>query len=162
MRHSIRLTTRVLCSVRQLLHPRAFTWSAFVRSKAPDVIPAPAADFHAVADRTLAYLESALCAALEADVPDFDCVQSMGVLTLSLGGRGTYVINKQAPNQQLWWSSPLSGPIRFRLIFDDSGSSAPQWVSTRRGEALETLLAQEIKVLTGVEIDLTGAARASH
>jgi len=56
------------------------------------------------------------------------------------------------------------GPIRFRLIFDDSGSSAPQWVSTRRGEALETLLAQEIKVLTGVEIDLAGlhAHRTRH
>jgi len=118
MRHSIRRTTRVLCSVRQLLHPRAFTWSAFVRSKAPDVIiPAPAADFHAVADRTLAYLESALCTALEADVPDFDCVQSMGVLTLSLGGRGTYVINKQAPNQQLWWSLSPDGANKVSLDF---------------------------------------------
>lgn len=30
-----------------------------------------------------------------------------GVLTLSLAGRGTYVINKQAPNHQIWSSSPV-------------------------------------------------------
>ena len=31
-----------------------------------------------------------------------------GVLTLSLGlGKGTYVLNKQAPNRQLWLSSPV-------------------------------------------------------
>jgi frataxin-like iron-binding protein CyaY len=34
--------------------------------------------------------------------------QQSGVLTLSLGaGRGTYVLNKQAPNRQLWLSSPV-------------------------------------------------------
>lgn len=31
-----------------------------------------------------------------------------GVLTLSLGiSKGTYVLNKQAPNRQLWLSSPV-------------------------------------------------------
>jgi len=30
-----------------------------------------------------------------------------GVLTIKLGGKGTYVINKQSPNQQLWFSSPI-------------------------------------------------------
>ena len=36
-----------------------------------------------------------------------------GVLTVRLGELGTYVINKQAPNRQLWMSSPLSGPVRY-------------------------------------------------
>ena len=31
----------------------------------------------------------------------------LGVLTVALGTHGTYVINKQSPNRQLWWSSPL-------------------------------------------------------
>ena len=35
-----------------------------------------------------------------------------GVLTLNLGSHGTYVINKQAPNKQIWVSSPVSGPVR--------------------------------------------------
>ena len=30
-----------------------------------------------------------------------------GVLTLTLGDNGTYVINKQPPNKQIWLSSPL-------------------------------------------------------
>lgn len=30
-----------------------------------------------------------------------------GVLTLTLAGKGTYVLNKQAPNQQIWLSSPI-------------------------------------------------------
>lgn len=29
-----------------------------------------------------------------------------GVLTLRMGSAGTYVINKQPPNQQIWLSSP--------------------------------------------------------
>ena len=40
-----------------------------------------------------------------------------GVLTVKLGGKfGTYVINKQTPNKQLWLSSPVSGPARFDLV----------------------------------------------
>ena len=40
-----------------------------------------------------------------------------GVLTVKLGVKfGTYVINKQTPNKQLWLSSPVSGPARFDLI----------------------------------------------
>jgi frataxin len=34
-----------------------------------------------------------------------------GVLTLQLGDKGTYVINKQPPNKQIWLSSP------FRSVF---------------------------------------------
>lgn len=30
-----------------------------------------------------------------------------GVLTLTLGDKGTYVVNKQPPNKQIWLSSPF-------------------------------------------------------
>lgn len=36
-----------------------------------------------------------------------------GVLTVALGDLGTYVINKQTPNRQIWMSSPVSGPMRY-------------------------------------------------
>ncbi|XP_026044075.1 frataxin, mitochondrial isoform X3 [Astatotilapia calliptera] len=40
---------------------------------------------------------------------DYDVLFSSGVLTVKLGGdHGTYVINKQAPNKQIWLSSPTS------------------------------------------------------
>lgn len=39
-----------------------------------------------------------------ANLPTF--LQS-GVLTLNLGPHGTYVVNKQPPNKQIWLSSPF-------------------------------------------------------
>jgi len=35
-----------------------------------------------------------------------DITYSQGVLNIKLGDAGTWVINKQTPNRQLWWSSP--------------------------------------------------------
>lgn len=40
-------------------------------------------------------------------------VSQQGVLTVRLGELGTYVINKQTPNRQIWMSSPVSGPMRY-------------------------------------------------
>lgn len=45
-----------------------------------------------------------------------------GVLTLKLGDKGTYVINKQPPNKQIWLSSPIrhvSIGFSLRLIPDE-------------------------------------------
>ncbi|KAL1270233.1 hypothetical protein QQF64_032522, partial [Cirrhinus molitorella] len=40
---------------------------------------------------------------------DYDVVFSNGVLTVKVGSdHGTYVINKQTPNRQIWLSSPTS------------------------------------------------------
>lgn len=72
-----------------------------------------------------------------------------GVLTLALGPAGTYVINKQAPNREVWWSSPVSGPKRF--YFDDASG---RWLSTRDGQAMTDLLTAEIKALLGVDVEL--------
>lgn len=77
------------------------------------------------------------------------CLQQ-GVLTLVLGGKGTYVINKQAPNREIWWSSPLSGPKRFYWHGDDA--EAGEWRSTRDGQAMLTLLAAEVQTLLGVDV----------
>jgi len=49
----------------------------------------------------------------ESDELDVDISYSQGVLNIDTGGFGFWVINKQTPNRQLWWSSPLSGPRRY-------------------------------------------------
>ncbi len=36
-----------------------------------------------------------------------DSLAQQGVLTVKLGQKGTYVINKQTPNRQIWMSSPV-------------------------------------------------------
>ena len=64
------------------------------------------------------YLEnlSDLLEELNEDFEQVDSELSQGVLTLTLPPNGTYVINKQPPNKQIWLSSPISGPKRYDLI----------------------------------------------
>jgi frataxin len=70
---------------------------------------------------------------------DFDVSYAMGVLTVKLGGQmGTYVINKQTPNKQLWLSSPISGPKRYDYI-------QGQWVYGHDGVSLHDLLNNEFR-----------------
>ena len=47
----------------------------------------------------------------EIDIDDADAELSQGVLNLKLGSIGAYVINKQAPNKQIW----VSSPVRYAL-----------------------------------------------
>ncbi|KAI9365420.1 hypothetical protein DFJ73DRAFT_654388 [Zopfochytrium polystomum] len=90
---------------------------------------------------------------------EYDVVYSSGVLTLKTGPRGTYVINKQPPNKQIWFSSPIrqamllfevprptdtptaslafSGPRRFELR--EGG-----WRDPRTDVLLEDILAREL------------------
>ncbi|XP_010323779.1 uncharacterized protein [Solanum lycopersicum] len=47
------------------------------------------------------------------DIDGFDVDYGNEVLTLKLGSLGTYVINKQTPNRQIWMSSPVSFDIQI-------------------------------------------------
>ena len=33
--------------------------------------------------------------------------EQSGVLSINMGSKGAYVINKQSPNKQIWWASPI-------------------------------------------------------
>lgn len=59
------------------------------------------------------------------------------MLTIKLGQHGTYVINKQTPNKQIWLSSPTSGPKRYDYI-------DKTWIYKHSGESLYELLSNEI------------------
>lgn len=106
------------------------------------------AEFHRVADATLERLETVLGLAIESlqeeQGEELDLSLAMGVLTVRLASRGTYVINKQTPNRQLWWSSPVSGPRRYGW---DSGSC--RWKSTRDGHDMLHALQAELAKLIG-------------
>ena len=74
-----------------------------------------------------------------------------GILQVELPDGGTYVINRHAPNREVWMSSPKSGAWHFAA--DDQGA----WRSTRGGrEALLDLLSQELSSASGrtVELDI--------
>lgn len=50
-----------------------------------------------------------------------------GILKLELPDGGTYIVNKHAPNREIWLSSPKSGAWHFSL------AEAGRWRSTRPG-----------------------------
>lgn len=82
-----------------------------------------------------------------------------GVLNLSHSTKGTYVLNKQPPNKQIWLSSPLSGPKRYDYVIrgdsmhEKEGSSIDgsggDWVYLRDGSTLNELLKKELNVVVG-------------
>ena len=96
-------------------------------------------DYVALADECLdAILEKADELSDERD--DVEAELSSGVLTLKIAGAGTWVINKQVPNRQLWLSSPVSGPCRYEYV---DGT----WTHTRDGSSLSELLERELGLI---------------
>ncbi len=96
--------------------------------------------YHRVADETMQSILDRLERWIEdADLQGSDVEYSSGVLTLKTGERGTFVLNKQPPNQQIWLSSPISGPSRYDYCGDGHG-----WVSLRTGRHLEDILGEEL------------------
>ncbi|MGF1640457.1 MAG: iron donor protein CyaY [Rhodospirillales bacterium] len=101
--------------------------------------------FETLADQTLARLmedlEAAVGEQLEVDLEN-------GILTIELDNGGRYVINKHAPNRQIWMSSPASGASHF----DCGGEHG--WVSTRGGDTLAAMLSTELSTALGAPVDL--------
>ena len=99
-------------------------------------------DFEALADSLMSTLEGTLDRVTpQLNPEEISC--AYGVLTMDLGKRGTWVINKQTPNKQIWWSSPLSGPRRF--AYD---STTKRWHWTRdHAITLGSLLSTELAVV---------------
>ncbi|KAI1329265.1 mitochondrial chaperone Frataxin [Xylariaceae sp. FL0255] len=110
-------------------------------------------EYHEIADRYLDGLLTRYEHMAESRV-DMDIEYSAGVMNLTLMGKGTYVINKQPPNKQIWLSSPVSGPKRYDWVVTSEGQHQKQdtatgdWVYLRDGSTLNELLLQE----TGVDM----------
>lgn len=77
---------------------------------------------------------------------EIDAELQGGILTLSLDSGGQYVINKHAPNRQIWMSSPVSGATHYDY-------AEGNWQSTRDpGARLPQVLAAELKAKFGTDI----------
>ncbi|KAL2149737.1 hypothetical protein VTH82DRAFT_8389 [Thermothelomyces myriococcoides] len=113
-------------------------------------------EYHTLADEYLERLLTRL-EELQDEREDVEVEYSAGVLNLSLGPDvGTYVINKQPPNKQIWLSSPKTGPKRYDYVVFGEGQDEKQdtatgdWVYLRDGTTLNELLKNEI----GVDLSL--------
>ncbi|KAL4472712.1 hypothetical protein ABPG74_018661 [Tetrahymena malaccensis] len=63
---------------------------------------------------------------------------SDGVIKVTTQGEKTFVINRQVPNRQIWYSSPVSGPQRFNWDLQEA-----KW-KNQKNEELSKLLFKEI------------------
>jgi len=108
------------------------------------------AEYHALSDETMETLLAALEVLVDSGPdPNFEVEYSSGVLTLNLGEHGTYVINKQPPNKQIWLSSPISGPKRY-----DYDPEPGAWAYSRDGTSLGQLLEEELSKPFGEPVKL--------
>ncbi|CCC68696.1 hypothetical protein NCAS_0B06120 [Naumovozyma castellii] len=114
-----------------------------------EVINLPLQKYHQEADKFLDKLFDnleELSDRYPKDIPDVDL--NHGVMTLEVPIIGSYVINKQPPNKQIWFASPLSGPNRFDFYKNE-------WISLRDGQKLIDILNSEIQSIFPKEnIDL--------
>jgi len=100
-------------------------------------------DYETVSEETLQSLADKFdeLAELSAVGDDYDVNYASGVITVKLGrGRGTYVINKQTPNKQIWFSSPHSGPKRYDFV-------CGRWIYKHDGVCLHQLLTEELSIV---------------
>jgi len=99
--------------------------------------------YTALADEVLEHLCDTVDEVLGAQI---DADLHAGILTLSLSGGGQYIINKHAPNREIWMSSPVGGATHFAYVDG-------QWVSTRDASVvLHVVLAAELNSRYGAAI----------
>lgn len=111
-------------------------------------------EYHDLAD---AYLEGVLSRfeQLQDTREDIEVEYSAGVMTINVADKGTYVINKQPPNKQIWLSSPVSGPKRYDWCIigegqtEKEGTGTGNWVYLRDGVSLSELILEELDVVIG-------------
>ncbi|KAG5500176.1 hypothetical protein JIQ42_04511 [Leishmania sp. Namibia] len=109
--------------------------------------------FNTAADELLELVETKVDALDSAAVEDVSC--SGGVLTLETTDRGTFILNKQAPNVQLWLSSPISGPHHYDMVtVTQDGHEQVSWKSDHDGHDLVEKLNSELTEVLGSELGL--------
>lgn len=103
-------------------------------------------DFQARADQTLSGFMEAL---EDQAADDMEIDLENAILTLELPDGGQYVLNKHAPNREIWLSSPISGAWHFGW-----DAQAQDWRATKEGHSLADFLAKELTVRLGKPISL--------
>jgi iron donor protein CyaY len=69
-----------------------------------------------------------------------------GIITITLNSGKQFIVNRHAPSQQIWLSSPISGGLHFS--YDDIEK---KW-KLADGRTLDDILSNELKKLAGIEV----------
>ncbi|KAK4977416.1 Mitochondrial matrix iron chaperone [Elasticomyces elasticus] len=117
--------------------------------------PLSAEEFHERADLCLQEIMDKM-EALQEGKDDLELDFASGVMNIVFPPNGTYVLNKQPPNKQIWLSSPITGPKRFDWVMagesmdQKEGSGVGDWVYVRDGTSLSGLLRKELGITIGM------------
>lgn len=117
-----------------------------------EIVDLPLNTYHNEADKILDSIFEQL-EILSEDYPDLipEVELEHGVMTLNLAKLGPYVINKQPPNKQIWFASPVSGPNRFDFYQNE-------WISLRNNIKLIDLINEELRMaMPGHDVTITKA-----
>ncbi|KAI9839461.1 MAG: hypothetical protein M1819_002086 [Sarea resinae] len=115
-------------------------------------------EYHEISDGFMDELVSRL-EELQEQREEVDVEYSAGVLNVVFPPAGTYVINKQPPNKQIWLSSPLSGPKRYDWVVtgesmhQKEGCGQGDWVYLRDGSTMSELLRKELGIDLSLDTD---------
>ncbi|CCD23375.1 ferroxidase NDAI_0B03410 [Naumovozyma dairenensis CBS 421] len=135
--------------VSNMLLKREYASSTDGRDIPEEILNLPLQTYHVEADSFLNNLLEKLEMVSDEypnDITEVDL--SHGVMTLEVPAIGAYVINKQPPNKQIWFASPISGPDRFDFY-------KKQWISLRNGNKLLDVLQKELNdAIPGTEVNL--------
>ena len=79
---------------------------------------------------------------------EFDVSLDNGVLTVAVSKSvGTFVINRQSPNRQIWLSSPISGPKRYDYV-------NKSWLYSADGKYIHELLQEEFSQIFSAPVSM--------
>lgn len=111
--------------------------------------PVSLQQFHTLSERVLEGIENVAEEFADADPDERVEVEFSGdVLEISVRGGGTFVLNKQTPNRQVWLSSPVTGPQRYNFCLRSA-----MWRNARDDDVeLTALLADDLEQLLGTRL----------
>lgn len=97
-------------------------------------------EFSDAAERTLQRIHDTVESwAEDLGISEYDATFELGVVTISFGSKGAFVLNKQASIRELWLSSPVSGPSHYYYC-----PSTRLWRDTRQRTELLSRLEYDI------------------
>ena len=107
------------------------------------------AEYHRLAQQTLAAIEAQIDRWLDEDVVDIDTHRTGGLLELSFPNGSKIVLNTQPPLQELWMAAKAGG-FHYRLQQGD-------WVDTRDGSRFLDCLSRHASAQAGCELRFPAA-----
>jgi frataxin len=101
-------------------------------------------DLSTLAEKTLSAIADKLDKFDESG--DIEVEYQGGIITITLDSGRQFIVNKHAPSQQIWLSSPISGGLHFSY-----DKIEKNWKLVN-GKELREILSSELKKLADIEI----------